>query len=67
MGIGPKMRCPGDKVCVLFGGRSPFVFRPIHGDYIFIGIENNQKTADSDSGFDDDDKQVSKWVPILAG
>jgi len=28
---------PGDEVCVLFGGRVPFILRSIEDHYLFIG------------------------------
>ena len=38
MGIGPMIMRPGDEVCVLFGGRMPFILRPTaQGHHIFIG------------------------------
>ncbi|OBT64927.1 hypothetical protein VE03_05679 [Pseudogymnoascus sp. 23342-1-I1] len=37
MGIGPQMMRPGDEVCVLYGGRLPFILRPRTGHHIFVG------------------------------
>ncbi|KAH0565728.1 hypothetical protein GP486_000870 [Trichoglossum hirsutum] len=37
IGIGPKVMRPGDEVCVLFGGRMPFIVRPMDGHHVFIG------------------------------
>jgi hypothetical protein len=37
MGIGPAAMQPGDEVCVLFGGRLPFVLRPMQDHHVFIG------------------------------
>ena len=38
MGIGPMIMRPGDEVCVLFGGRMPFILKPTaQGHHIFIG------------------------------
>jgi hypothetical protein len=37
IGIGPKVMRPGDEVCVLFGGRMPFVIRPMDDHHVFIG------------------------------
>jgi hypothetical protein len=28
---------PGDEVCVLFGGRPPFIVRPVCNHYLFMG------------------------------
>lgn len=36
MGIGPSLMRPGDHLCILLGGRLPFVLRPICTDYTFI-------------------------------
>jgi hypothetical protein len=41
VGIGPLSMKPGDHVCVLYGGCTPFVMRPMDGasdeDYLFLG------------------------------
>ncbi|TVY73989.1 Heterokaryon incompatibility protein 6, OR allele [Fusarium oxysporum f. sp. cubense] len=41
LGIGPKSMRPGDHVCVLYGGHTPFVLHPVRdaGDeeYLFLG------------------------------
>ncbi|KAL5347944.1 hypothetical protein ACLOAV_007356 [Pseudogymnoascus australis] len=37
MGIGPQMMRPGDEVCVLYGGRLPFILRPRTDHHIFVG------------------------------
>jgi hypothetical protein len=40
MGIGPANMDPGDRVCVLFGGPTPYIVRPVegkHGEYLFVG------------------------------
>lgn len=38
MGIGPMMMRPGDEVCVLFGGRPPYILRPmVQGYHVFVG------------------------------
>ncbi|EWZ30635.1 hypothetical protein FOCG_07774 [Fusarium oxysporum f. sp. radicis-lycopersici 26381] len=41
LGIGPKSMRPGDHVCVLYGGHTPFVLRPVRGagdeEYLFLG------------------------------
>jgi hypothetical protein len=38
IGIGPMIMRPGDEVCVLFGGRPPYVLRPtVHGYHVFTG------------------------------
>ncbi|KAK2745175.1 hypothetical protein FQN55_006299 [Onygenales sp. PD_40] len=50
LGIGPQMMRPGDEVCVLFGGRVPFILRPITDHYLFIG----------DTYFNDDDVMWGK-------
>lgn len=36
-GLGPKIMRPGDQVCVLFGGRVPYVLRPRGQQWAFIG------------------------------
>ncbi|KAI4162414.1 MAG: hypothetical protein LQ342_003980 [Letrouitia transgressa] len=37
VGIGPRMMRPGDEVCVLFGGRAPFVLRRMQDHHILLG------------------------------
>ncbi|MCJ1320932.1 hypothetical protein MMC15_006273 [Xylographa vitiligo] len=39
MGIGPQAMQPGDLICILFGGRTPFVLRVCQDSdrYVFIG------------------------------
>ena len=39
MGIGAYLMEPGDKVCVLFGGATPYIVRPtsVPGEYLFLG------------------------------
>lgn len=37
IGLGPKVMSEGDEVCVLFGGRVPFILRRMHDHHIFIG------------------------------
>lgn len=37
MGIGPKVMRAGDEICVLFGGRVPYVMRPMPDHHVFIG------------------------------
>jgi hypothetical protein len=38
IGIGPMMMRPGDEVCVLFGGRAPYILRPmVQGYHVFVG------------------------------
>lgn len=39
MGTGPFTTRPDDKICVLFGGNTPFLVRPIDGEkrYRFVG------------------------------
>lgn len=37
MGIGPKMMCAGDEVCVLYGGQVPFILRRMHDHHVFVG------------------------------
>ncbi|KAL8993106.1 MAG: hypothetical protein Q9169_006597 [Polycauliona sp. 2 TL-2023] len=37
LGIGPKVMEKGDEVCVLFGGRVPFILRRMHDHHVFIG------------------------------
>lgn len=37
VGIGPRIMRPGDEVCVLFGGRVPFVLRRIQDHHILLG------------------------------
>jgi hypothetical protein len=39
MGIGPRVMEPGDKVCVLFGGKTPYIVRPTLNpdEYLFLG------------------------------
>ena len=35
--LGPKVMEVGDMICVLFGGKMPFVLRPRNGRYLFAG------------------------------
>ncbi|OCK73897.1 hypothetical protein K432DRAFT_257846, partial [Lepidopterella palustris CBS 459.81] len=38
IGIGDITLEPGDLACVLLGGRTPFILRPVdHGKYRYIG------------------------------
>ncbi|KAL8734051.1 MAG: hypothetical protein Q9166_001812 [cf. Caloplaca sp. 2 TL-2023] len=37
IGIGPRIMSEGDEVCVLFGGRVPFILRRMQDHHIFIG------------------------------
>ncbi|KAF5966583.1 putative het-6OR heterokaryon incompatibility protein (het-6OR allele) [Fusarium bulbicola] len=39
VGFGPRCMRPGDIVCVLFGGRTPYVMRPtaVADEYLFLG------------------------------
>jgi hypothetical protein len=37
MGVGPMMMRPGDEVCVLFGGKVPFILRPAGDFHVFVG------------------------------
>ena len=37
LGLGPRMMQEGDEVCVLFGGRTPFLLRRKPGHHLFIG------------------------------
>ncbi|KAL2366080.1 hypothetical protein RJZ56_000920 [Blastomyces dermatitidis] len=37
LGIGPQVMRPGDEVCVLFGGRVPFILRRIPDHHLLIG------------------------------
>ncbi|KKZ65881.1 hypothetical protein EMCG_08386 [[Emmonsia] crescens] len=37
LGIGPRMMRPGDEVCVLFGGRVPFILRRMLDHHLLIG------------------------------
>lgn len=37
LGIGPAVMRPGDEVCVLFGGRVPFILRPIGDHHLLLG------------------------------
>lgn len=37
LGIDPQMMRPGDEVCVLFGGRIPFILRRTPDHHLFIG------------------------------
>ncbi|KAF5601570.1 heterokaryon incompatibility 6 OR allele [Fusarium subglutinans] len=39
VGFGPRCMRPGDIVCVLFGGRTPYVIRPtaVADEYLFLG------------------------------
>lgn len=49
MGIGPANMDPGDRVCVLFGGPTPYIVRPVegkHGEYLFVGECYIQKWMD---------------------
>jgi hypothetical protein len=37
LGCGPFQMQPGDKVCILLGGRVPYVLRPEDGRYLLVG------------------------------
>lgn len=37
LGMGPWDACDGDQVFLLFGGRAPFVLRPVFTGYLYIG------------------------------
>ncbi|KAL8658226.1 MAG: hypothetical protein Q9226_001163 [Calogaya cf. arnoldii] len=37
LGIGPRVMNVDDEVCVLFGGRVPFILRRMHDHHVFIG------------------------------
>lgn len=37
VGIGPKMMRIGDEVCVLYGGRAPFILRRMNDHHVFVG------------------------------
>lgn len=37
IGIGPKVMQVRDEVCILFGGRVPFVLRQMQDHHIFVG------------------------------
>lgn len=37
LGNGPDGMLEGDRICVLFGGRVPFIVRPVNDRYFFIG------------------------------
>ena len=37
LGLGPMVMEPGDELCVLFGGRAPFVLRPMGDHHLLIG------------------------------
>ncbi|KAL8723917.1 MAG: hypothetical protein Q9181_007083 [Wetmoreana brouardii] len=37
LGLGPRMMREGDEICVLFGGRLPFILRRMRDHHIFIG------------------------------
>ncbi|OAX82345.1 hypothetical protein ACJ72_03304 [Emergomyces africanus] len=37
LGIGPRVTRPGDEVCVLFGGRVPFILRRMPDHHLLIG------------------------------
>lgn len=37
LGLGPEATRPGDQVCVLLGGRVPFVLRPAQNGWLLVG------------------------------
>jgi hypothetical protein len=37
LGLGPKVMQPGEFVVVLFGGKVPFVMRPVQTEWLFLG------------------------------
>ena len=37
LGLGPMAMKPGDRICVLIGGRIPFVVRPVQRGWILVG------------------------------
>ncbi|KAF5560651.1 heterokaryon incompatibility 6 OR allele [Fusarium phyllophilum] len=66
VGIGPKSMKPGDHVCVLHGGCTPFVVRPVDGagdeDYLFLG-ESFVTGLMSGEALDDEDA-IEKWFRL---
>ncbi|KAJ3548806.1 hypothetical protein NM208_g819 [Fusarium decemcellulare] len=37
MGLGPRVAQPGDIVAILFGGKVPYILRPVDDHYLFVG------------------------------
>ncbi|KAM5344545.1 hypothetical protein ACJ41O_013080 [Fusarium nematophilum] len=37
MGLGPSVTQPGDVVAILFGGKVPYILRPVDDHYLFVG------------------------------
>ncbi|ODH50508.1 hypothetical protein GX48_03326 [Paracoccidioides brasiliensis] len=58
LGIGPRMMSPGDEVCVLFGGRVPFILHRMADYHLFIGDTYIN---------DDDDDDDAMWGKITEG
>ncbi|KAH8645982.1 HET domain-containing protein [Tricladium varicosporioides] len=37
LGIGPQMMKAGDEMCIFYGGRTPYILRPMYDHHVFIG------------------------------
>ncbi|KAF5722720.1 heterokaryon incompatibility 6 OR allele [Fusarium mundagurra] len=66
VGIGPMSMKPGDHVCILYGGSTPFVVRPVDGagdeDYLFLG-ESFVNGLMNGEALDDEDA-IEKWFRL---
>ncbi|KAH7151042.1 hypothetical protein DER46DRAFT_401158 [Fusarium sp. MPI-SDFR-AT-0072] len=66
VGIGPMSMKPGDHVCVLYGGCTPFVMRPVDGtgdeDYLFLGESFVNGLMNGEAL--DDEGAVEKWFRL---
>ncbi|EWG35981.1 hypothetical protein FVEG_00158 [Fusarium verticillioides 7600] len=51
VGFGPRCMRPGDIVCVLFGGRTPYVLRPtaVADEYLFLGAAYVHELMDGEA------------------
>ncbi|KAI1015440.1 hypothetical protein LB504_011113 [Fusarium proliferatum] len=65
VGIGPMSMKPGDHVCVLYGGCTPFVVRPVDGvgeDYLFLGESFVNGLMNGEAL--DDEGAIEKWFRL---
>ncbi|KAG7427981.1 Heterokaryon incompatibility protein 6, OR allele [Fusarium oxysporum f. sp. raphani] len=66
LGIGPKSMRPGDHVCVLYGGHTPFVLRPVRGagdeEYLFLGESLVNGLMNGEAS--EDEGAVDKWFHL---
>ncbi|RBA14252.1 hypothetical protein FPRO05_03044 [Fusarium proliferatum] len=66
VGTGPMSMKPGDHICVLYGGCTPFVVRPVDGvgdeDYLFLGESFVNGLMNGEAL--DDEGAIEKWFRL---